>query len=156
MKNTTLCYIEDNRGRFLMLHRTKKQNDENFDKWIGVGGKFEEGESPYDCVQREMREETGLVATNLAYRGIVTFVSNCYPTEQMHLFECKDYTGTLKKDCCEGDLVWVPKEQIDQLNLWEGDKLFLQKIAAPCPFFSLKLVYVEDQLVKAVWNGKEQ
>ena len=145
MKNTTLCYIEKD-GSYLMMHRTKKENDENHDKWIGIGGKFEAGESPFDCARREIFEETGLYAKKLSYRGIVTFVSNEYGTEYMHLFHCNEFSGKLKSDCNEGELLFVEKNKVTELPCWEGDKIFLKLIADDVPFFSLKLVYQGDKL----------
>ena len=153
MKITTLCYLERD-GRYLMLHRTKKSNDENRDKWIGVGGKFEAGESPEDCMRREIREETGLTATHYSYRGIVTFVSNEYGTEYMHLFTVTDWTGTVK-ECDEGDLEWIEKSRLLSLPMWEGDRIFLRLIDSPkTPFFSLKLVYSGDRLTRAELDGQ--
>lgn len=152
MKNTTLCYLEKD-GCYLMLHRIKKVNDENHDKWIGVGGKFEDRESPEDCVIREVREETGLQLTDYRYRGIVTFVSDLYETEYMHLFTATGFTGTLS-ECDEGVLEWVPKARIPELPIWEGDKIFLDLLAKDAPFFSLKLVYQGERLASATLNGK--
>lgn len=146
MKNTTLCYIE-NGGAYLMMHRTKKINDENHDKWIGIGGKFEPEETPYECAKREIYEETGLKADSLFYRGIITFVSDLYGTEYMHLFTCNSYSGNLKQDCDEGELVWIDKNKVCQLPIWEGDKIFLKLIDEENRFFSLKLVYVGDRLI---------
>ena len=100
MKNTTLCYLERD-GKYLMLHRVKKENDENRDKWIGIGGKFEDRESPEDCLVREVREETGLELTEYRYCAIVTFVSDRWPTEYMHLFHATGFCGDIK-DCDEG------------------------------------------------------
>ncbi|MBQ8397351.1 MAG: 8-oxo-dGTP diphosphatase [Clostridia bacterium] len=151
MKNTTLCYIEDGE-RYLMLHRVKKTVDENKDKWIGIGGKFEEGESPEDCVLREVREETGLTLTRYRYRGIVTFVSNVWGTEYMHLFTADAWTGDLS-DCDEGDLAWVRKADVTSLPIWPGDKIFLRLLAEEAPFFSLKLVYRDETLTEAVLGG---
>lgn len=145
MKNTTLCYIEKD-GKYLMLHRIKKVNDENHDKWIGVGGKFEAEESPEDCLLREVKEETGLTLLEYQYRGIVTFVSDEWGTEYMHLFTATGYEGEMK-NCDEGELVWVPKEDIEKLNLWEGDKVFFKLLEECKSFFSLKLRYAGDQLV---------
>ena len=145
MKQTTLCYIEKG-GQYLMLHRVKKQNDENQDKWIGVGGKFEDGESPEDCVLREVKEETGLTLTEYRYRGLVTFVSDRWPTEYMHLFTATGYEGEMI-DCDEGELAWIDKEKLLALTLWEGDRLFLRLLDQDTLFFSLKLVYEGESLV---------
>lgn len=149
---STLCYIEKD-GCWLMLHRVKKKNDLNHDKWIGVGGKFEEGESPEDCLLREVGEETGLTLTDYRFRGLVTFVSNEAPTEYMHLFTATGFTGALR-DCDEGTLEWVPIPQVETLPLWQGDKLFLRLLQTEKDFFSLKLRYVGDQLVQAVRDGR--
>lgn len=152
MKNTSLCYIE--RGdSYLMLHRVKKVNDENHDKWIGIGGKFEEGEAPEECMRREMLEETGLTAESWQFRGIVTFVSDEWGTEYMHLFKCSDFSGEVK-ECDEGVLEWIKKEKLLSLPIWEGDKIFLRLLDRDCPFFSLKLCYSGDTLTKAVLNGR--
>ena len=148
MKNTTLCYIEQD-DKYLMLHRVKKEHDENHDKWIGVGGKFEDGESPEDCLLREVKEETGLTLKTFSYRGIVTFVSDEYGTDYMHLFTATEYEGELQ-DCEEGELVWIPKTDIVKLNLWEGDKVFLRLLDESKEFFSLKLTYRGDTLVETV------
>ena len=153
MKMTTLCYLE--RGdEYLMLHRTKKQNDENHDKWIGVGGKFEAGESPEDCMRREIFEETGLTVTDYRYRGIVTFVSDLYETEYMHLFTVTDWTGEAR-ECDEGELAWIKKQKLFDLTLWQGDRIFLRLLQEDAPFFSLKLTYKGDELIEAVLNGKK-
>ena len=153
MKNTSLCYIEQD-GRYLMLHRVKKAHDENQDKWIGIGGKFEDGESPEECMLREVLEETGLTLTHYSYRGIVTFVSDLWPTEYMHLFTADRFTGELHT-CSEGDLVWVEKSRLGQLPLWEGDPVFLRLLDQEIPFFSLKLVYKGEHLVSARLNGEK-
>lgn len=131
----------------------KKENDLNQDKWIGVGGKFEDKESPEDCALREIREETGLTATGYRYRGLVTFLSDRWPTEYMHLFTVHSWTGELK-ECDEGDLEWVPKARLKELPLWDGDHIFLDLLDQDAPFFSLKLSYVGDKLVEAVLNGR--
>ncbi len=154
MKNTTLCYIENERGDYLMLHRVKKENDCNRDKWIGVGGKFEDGESPEECVLRETLEETGLTLTDWRYRGIVTFVSDRWETEYMHLFTATGWTGRLH-ECDEGVLEWVSREQFRGLPQWEGDRIFLRLIEEDAPFFSLKLCYEGEHLAYAALNGKE-
>ena len=152
MLNSTLCYLE--RGdEYLMLHRVKKKNDLNHDKWIGVGGKCEEGESPEDCVLRECFEETGLTLTDYRYRGLVTFVSDQAPTEYMHLFTASAWTGT-PHPCDEGELAWIKKEDLLSLPLWEGDKIFLSLLEEDAPFFSLKLRYEGDKLAGAALNGK--
>lgn len=152
MKNTTLCYIEKD-DCYLLLHRVKKENDLNRDKWIGIGGKFEENESPEDCLLREVREETGLTLTDWRYCGIVTFLSDRWEGEYMHLFHSTDFTGDLR-DCDEGTLEWVPKERFAELPQWEGDKIFLRLMEEGAPFFSLKLRYEGDRLVETSLNGK--
>lgn len=151
MKNSTLCYIEQD-DKYLMLHRTKKQNDLNQDKWIGIGGRFEDKESPEECVCREAKEETGLTLTSFKFRGLVTFVSDKWATEYMHLFTADGFTGELT-DCDEGDLVWIPKADLIRLKLWDGDKIFLKLLDSEEPFFSLKLEYMGDTLVYAALNG---
>ncbi|MBO5453045.1 MAG: 8-oxo-dGTP diphosphatase [Clostridia bacterium] len=153
MKMTSLCYIEKD-GAYLMLHRIKKKNDENKDKWIGIGGKFEEGESPEDCVLREAFEETGLTLNSFKYCALVTFVSDEYGTEYMHLFKSNDFSGQIK-DCDEGTLEWIKKEELLRLPMWEGDKIFLELLQKDVPFFSLKLTYSKDILQSAVLDGKE-
>ncbi len=150
MINTTLCYIEKD-NKYLMLH-CKKQNLNN-DKWLGVGGKFEDKESPEDCVLRETLEETGLTLTSYQYRGIITFVSDKYETEYMHLFTADKWEGEIK-ECDEGELVWVNKNDISSLPIWEGDKLFFKLLDQNVPFFSLKLCYEGNTLACAVLNGK--
>ena len=152
MKNTSLCYIEQG-DSYLMLHRVKKVNDENHDKWIGIGGKFEEAESPEDCMRREMLEETGLTPQKWQYRGLVTFVSDEWGTEYMHLFKCTEFTGEIR-GCDEGVLEWIRKEKLLSLPIWEGDRIFLRLLDTDCPFFSLKLCYSGDKLTKAVLNGE--
>ena len=152
MLQSTLCYLE--RGdAYLMLHRVKKEHDANRDKWIGIGGKFEDKESPEDCLLREAKEETGLTLTSWKFRGIVTFVSDVWGTEYMCLYTADDYEGTLC-DCNEGVLKWVDKNEIFNLNLWEGDRIFLRLLQENHPFFSLKLVYEGNCLKEAVLDGK--
>ncbi len=154
MKQTTLCYLQSN-DCYLMLHRVKKQNDASHDKWIGVGGKCEADESPDECMLREVWEETGLTVQQWRYRGIVTFISDVWPCEYMHLFTATQWEGTLTA-CDEGDLQWVPIARLEELNLWEGDKIFLRLLRDPAqPFFSLKLVYQGDDLVSAKLDGKK-
>ena len=155
MINSTLCYIENEKGEYLMLHRVKKKDDMNQDKWLGVGGKFEDGESPDECLMREVREETGLTLTDYRYRAVVTFVSDQWETEYMHLFTATGYTGEMK-DCDEGTLEWVPKSKVQDLPIWEGDKLFFRLIDdRNSPFFSLKLRYEGETLACAALDGKE-
>ena len=137
---TTLCYIEKN-GKYLMLHRVSKKNDVNKDKWIGVGGHF------------EAREETGLTLTSWRFRGIVTFLAEGWPSEYMCLYTADAFEGELK-DCDEGTFEWIPKEELQRLNLWEGDKLFLRLLAEDAPFFSMKLAYRGDELVYAALDGR--
>ena len=151
MKNTTLCYMIQN-GQYLLLHRVKKKNDANQDKWIGIGGKFEDKESPEDCMLREFQEETGCRLTDYRYRGIITFVSNSAETEYMHLFTASRYEGTLA-ECDEGVLEWVSPAQFSSLRFWEGDYIFLDLLQQDIPFFSLKLVYQGERLIQAVLNG---
>jgi 8-oxo-dGTP diphosphatase len=152
MKNTTLCYIERD-GRYLMLHRVKKENDLNRDKWIGLGGKFEENESPEECMLREVWEESGLSLTSWRCRGIVTFVSDAWEGEQMFLFTSDGFGGEAGV-CDEGDLEWVDKSALLKLNLWEGDLIFLRLLDENAPFFLLKLRYEGEVLVYASLNGK--
>jgi len=153
MRNTTLCYIEKD-GKYLMLHRTKKKIDENKDKWIAIGGKFEYGESPEDCVRREVREETGLELQEPRYCGIVTFQSDeMTETEFMHLFHATRFSGEIR-DCDEGVLEWISKERFAELPHWDGDRIFLTLLDREVPFFSLKLTYQKGVLVEALLNEK--
>ena len=153
MRNTTLCHIEKD-GCYLMLHRIKKENDLNRDKWVGIGGKFEDKESPEEANARETLEETGLTLNETRYCGIVTFVSDKWETEYMHIFWSDDFSGEIK-NCDEGDLCWVPKEEVYNLPIWEGDKIFLRLMDEKAPFFSLKFEYVGDTLVNAILNGEK-
>ena len=153
MQYTTLCYLE--RGNsYLMLHRVKKEHDLNQGKWLGIGGKFQDAESPEDCVLRECFEETGLTLTEYRYRGLVTFVSNKAPTEYMHLFTASAWTGT-PHPCDEGELAWIEKAALRSLPLWEGDHIFLDLLEQNAPFFSLKLRYEGERLVEAFLNGTQ-
>ena len=147
MKTTTVCYIEKD-GKYLMIHRIKKQNDENKDKWIGIGGKCEEGESPFDCVRREVFEETGLTLEKPKYRGLVTFVSNEFGTQYMHLFTADQFSGELNYNCNEGVLDWIDKRELISMPIWQGDKIFLDLLNKDTPFFSLKCIYTGDELVE--------
>ena len=153
MYNSTLCYIT--RGDdVLMLHRVKKKNDINKDKWIGIGGKFEGEESPDECILREAKEETGLTLTNYKLRGIVTFCNDCCEGEDMFLFTADGFEGELK-DCDEGDLQWVSRAFLDQLPKWEGDQIFLDLLWQGAPFFLLTLRYSGDKLMEAILDGKK-
>lgn len=139
--------------RYLMLHRVKKEKDINKDKWIGVGGKFEDKESPEDCLLREVREETGLTLTSYRFRGIVTFVTDRYETEYMHLYTADAWEGEMIT-CDEGNLDWIDKKAVYDLELWEGDKIFFHLLEQKAPFFSLKLEYIGDDLVAYTLNGQ--
>lgn len=150
---STLCYIEKD-GKYLMLHRTVKKNDVNKDKWIGVGGHFELDESPEECLLREVKEETGYTLTSYQYRGLVTFVSGNGVTEYMSLFTADGFEGE-PIACDEGVLEWVDIEDVWNLNIWEGDKIFFRLLDEKREFFSLKLVYNgQDKLVSAALNGQ--
>lgn len=144
MRLTTLCYIENDRKEYLMLHRTKKKNDQSHDKWLGVGGKFEADESPEECMLREVREETGLELREYTFRGIVTFVSEVWETEYMNIFTAK-FPGGQLADCDEGELKWVPESRLMDLQLWEGDRIFLRHLIDHDDFFSLKFEYDRDE-----------
>lgn len=150
---TTLCYIEKD-GCYLLMHRIKKEKDINKDKWIGIGGHFEPEESPEECVLREVKEETGLALTAYRFRGIVTFVTDVGLYEYMCLYTADDFEGEIC-ECDEGTLEWVPKEKMTDLNLWQGDYIFLRLLEERESFFSLKLVYEGDKLIQAVLDGEE-
>lgn len=153
MINTTLCYVTQG-DQVLMLHRVKKKNDINKEKWIGIGGKFEKEESPEQCLLREAMEETGLRLTRWQCRGVVTFLNDCCEGEYMYLFTADDFEGQLK-ECDEGDLKWVSRSFLDSLPKWEGDKIFLDLLWADAPFFLLTLRYSGDRLLEAVLNGEK-
>ena len=138
-----------------MLHRVKKENDINRDKWIGLGGKFEKDESPEECLLREVYEESGLRLTSWRYRGIVTFVNTVCPTEYMHLFTATGWTGRIREDCDEGVLGWIHRDRLAALPQWEGDRIFLELLRQEVPFFSLKLRYEGERLAYAALNGRE-
>ena len=153
MRATTLCYIE--RGdQYLMLHRTKKENDANHDKWLGIGGGIEEGETPQMCLLREAKEETGLTLTSYRYRAVIDFVSDCWEDEVMHLFTADGFEGEMIS-CDEGELEWIDKEKLISLTMWEGDLIFLKLLQTDEPFFRLRLEYQGEHLARAVLNGKE-
>ena len=151
---TTLGYIET-RESYLMLHRVKKEQDVNEGKWIGIGGKFEYGESPEECMIREAKEETGLAVTSMKFREILTFICDKQDPEYICLYTIDGFSGQLK-ECDEGELLWVPKDEIFGLNLWEGDRIFFDLLQKDVPFFSLKLCYEGDQLLEAVLNGEKE
>lgn len=150
---TTLCYLEQN-DSYLMLHRVVKKQDINKDKWIGVGGHFELGESPEECLLREVKEETGLTLLSYRFRGLITFLCDDLNPEYMCLYTSDEFEGTLAP-CDEGNLEWVPKGDIGQLNLWAGDRIFFRLLEENSPFFSLKLQYRDNRLIQACLNGKE-
>ena len=179
MLNTTLCYLEKG-DQYLMLHRIRKANDVNEGKWVGVGGKCEEGESPEECLLREVREETGLLLTEYRYRGLVTFVSDRWSGEYMHLFTASSWSAPDRRaeserqsapdslppsdgqsapdnlpDCREGVLEWISKRDLLSLPMWEGDAIFLRLLEENAPFFSLKLQYKGERLIYAALNGEK-
>lgn len=153
MRLTTLSYLFRD-GKVLMLHRTKKEQDINEGKWIGLGGKFLANESPEDCLQREVFEESGLTLKSFRYRGIISFIYNDHDTEYMHLFSSDDFSGELLKECDEGDLAWVPFEDVPALNLWPGDRIFLRLLFEDAPSFTLTLRYHNNELLEAILNGE--
>ena len=152
MKQTTLCYLVRDK-KTLMLHRIKKKDDVNHDKWIGIGGKLEHGESPEECMQREFLEETGLALEDARYRALVTFLSDDW-CEYMHLFTAMKAEGIIR-DCDEGVLEWIAWERLTSLPIWEGDKVFLRLLETRQTFFSLKLVYDGERLVQVKLDGRE-
>ena len=153
MYNSVLCYVT--RGDdVLMLHRVKKKNDINKDKWIGIGGKFEFEESPDECLLREAKEETGLTLTSWQCRGIVTFLNDSCEGEYMYLFTADGFEGELK-ECDEGDLQWISRDFLNSLPKWEGDQIFLDLLWQNEPFFLLTLRYDGDRLADVILNGKK-
>lgn len=150
MKNTTLCYIEQD-NKYLMLHRIKKENDLNKDKWVGVGGKFEENETPDECILRETYEETGLTLLKYRLRGIITFISDKWEGEYMYLYTATEFEGDIC-ECSEGNLEWVDKAEVPNLPIWEGDKLFFEELNKDRGFFTMKLRYEGETLVESNIN----
>lgn len=147
MKMTTLCYIEKE-GKYLMLHRVKKHHDINAGKWIGVGGHVENGETPEECLLREVKEETGLRLTAYRLRGLVTFLSDVCEPELMCVFTADAFDGEMI-ECDEGELAWVEKSDVLALPTWEGDRVFLERLLSGDErFFSIKLRYEGDKLVE--------
>lgn len=153
MKLTTICYIEKD-GRYLMLHRTKKEKDQSHDKWLGVGGKFEKDESPDECILREVKEETGLTLTSYRLRGVMTFVSDIWETEYMFIYTADRFEGEMT-ECSEGDLMWIEKEKVLELKLWEGDVIFLKKLIGNEGFFTVKMEYQGEKLIRVKENQEQ-
>ena len=145
MIESTLCYIKKD-DSYLMLHRTKKKNDVNEGKWIGVGGKLEAGETPEECVNREVFEETGLKLSSYSFRGIINFASEGWEDEKIYLYTSDSFLGELT-ECKEGVLEWIKENDIFSLNLWEGDRIFLKRLLEGGPFFTLNLSYKGDELI---------
>ncbi len=151
---TTLCYVESE-GKYLLMHRNRKEHDVNHDKWIGIGGHFKENESPDECLLREVKEESGLSLTSYRLRGIVSFISDLYDNEYMFLYTASSFEGTLRTECDEGELTWYDKDKIFNLSLWQGDRIFLRLLESEGECFSLKLVYAGETLTEAVLNGSK-
>ena len=143
---TTLCHIHKD-GRWLMMLRNRKADDLNEGKWVAPGGKAEPGETPEQCARREAEEETGLIPGNMGYLGVVHFRSDKWEAEEMHVFECSDFTGELLADCPEGQLAWIEEEKMMDLPMWEGDRLFLPDVISLRPGIDLTVVYEGDRLV---------
>ena len=146
MKKTTICYIEKD-NQYLMLYRNKKKEDYNKGKWIGIGGKFEENETPEQCILREVKEETGLTLTTYQYRGMIHFKFDLWEDEDMYLYTATNFEGELNKECDEGEMMWHPINEVMKLNIWEGDKIFLQKLIDGETDIDLTLYYQGDKLV---------
>lgn len=146
MKETTLCYIERD-GKYLMLYRNKKENDQSAGKWLGIGGKLEKGEDKDACLLREVKEETGLTLKSFEYRARIEFISDIWDDEIMHLYTAKEFDGDIT-DCNEGDLAWIEKEKVMDLPLWEGDREFLRLLSEDAGYFDMRLVYKGDDLIE--------
>lgn len=149
---TTLCYIEKD-GKYLMMHRVKKENDINKDKYIGIGGHFEKDETPEECLTREVMEETGLTLNSFRLRGVITFICDKWQTEYMFLYTSNDFSGKIT-DCNEGDLIWIDKKEVYNLPIWEGDKIFFKLLEERQDFFTLKLKYQGENLIETKIDGK--
>lgn len=146
MDKTVLCYLEKN-NRVLMLHKNKKA-DMNTGKWLGVGGHIKEGEKPSDALKREVLEETGLVLLDYTKRGEVLFINDDYQ-ELMYVYTSNNFAGVME-ECDEGDLHWVNKEDVSSLNIWEGDKAFLDILFHEVIYFELELYYSGDKFIRSV------
>lgn len=145
MKLATLCYLRQN-GKTLMVHRVKKENDIHQGKWNGLGGKFEPGETPEECAQREVQEESGLVVRSLTWKGLLTFpVFKDEEDWYAFVYVSTDFAGEMV-DSPEGDLSWIEDRELLSLNLWEGDRIFLPWLDQP-GFFSAKFSYVAGKLI---------
>lgn len=153
MRATTLCYIQRD-DQYLMLHRIRKHKDPNQNKWIGVGGGIEDGETPDQCLLREVKEETGFTLTSWKKRGVIDFISDTWEDEIMHLYTADGFTGEII-DCDEGVLQWVKIADVLTLPLWEGDRVFLKLLQQDAPYFHLRLQYHGEALAGAVLNGEE-
>lgn len=154
MRLTTLCYIEKD-NQYLMLHRTKKENDQSHDKWLGIGGKLEPDESPEDCMKREVFEETGYHVENYVFAGVITFLSDIWETEYMFLYVVTAFSGE-QIECNEGDLQWVPKVDVMKLNLWEGDRIFIKRLLDEEYGFSIRYLYHGDDLVDVTGTVRDE
>ncbi len=146
MKNTTLIYLERDH-KYLMMYRGRKPHDPNAGKWIGIGGKIEEGETPEECAIRETREETGITLDSVDFRGIVFFINTKYETEYMYLYTSTEFDEADPTDCDEGDLRWIDIDEIGSLSLWEGDRIFLDLLKSGSSPFLLTLRYDGDELL---------
>jgi 8-oxo-dGTP diphosphatase len=143
---TTMCYIQHN-NQTLLLHRIKKENDINEGKWIGVGGKVEKGEDPFECIEREIKEETGIEIKDLKLHGYVTFPSLYHGRDEgMFVYSCQYFQGNIK-ECDEGVLQWIDNDKIKDLNIWEADYHFFDWLKDN-KFHTAKITYKNDQLIE--------
>lgn len=146
---TTICYIEKG-GKTLMLYRNKKKNDVHEGKYVGIGGKFEFGETPEECIIREIKEETGLTVNSLRYHGLISFPKFANDDKwYMFIFSCRDFEGEVPEDrlddCPEGRLLWVDNDKVMDLNMWDGDRVFLEWVATK-KVFNAKIEYEDGEL----------